>query len=144
LRDVSHEMLIENKNILDEDTYIKCLFIIEEIDRTKRAAEHLKKNDLKEFGKLMFETHWGLSQAYEISCAESDFLVTLAEEEKEVVLGARQMGGGFGGCTINLIRKDSIKSFQEKVRSQYVATFKKEPEFYSVNLSQGVSLLPKP
>lgn len=141
LRDVSREMLYENQDALGEDVFIKCLFIVEEINRTQRAAEFLKQNKLQEFGKLMFETHWGLSQAYEVSCAESDFLVALAEEEKTKVLGARQMGGGFGGCTINLIRKDSIKSFQEKVLEQYVATFKMEPEFYSVNLSQGVSLL---
>ncbi len=141
LRDVSREMLYEHQDILGEDVFIKCLFIVEEINRTQRAADFLKQNNLIEFGKLMFETHWGLSQAYEVSCAESDFLVALAEEEKKAVLGARQMGGGFGGCTINLIRKDAIKSFQEKVLEQYVATFKKEPEFYSVNLSQGVSLL---
>ncbi len=144
LRDVSRAMLYEYQNVLGEDTFVKCLFIVEEISRTQRAAAHLKKKELKEFGKLMFETHWGLSQAYEVSCEESDFLVSLAEEEKTFVLGARQMGGGFGGCTINLIRKDAIKSFQEKVLDQYVATFKKEPNFYSVNLTQGVHLLSKP
>jgi galactokinase len=144
LRDVSREMLYEHQDILGEDVFIKCLFIVEEINRTQRAAEFLKQNKLQEFGKLMFETHWGLSQAYEVSCEESDFLVALAEEEKKAVLGARQMGGGFGGCTLNLIKKDSIKSFQEKVLDQYVATFKKEPGFYSVNLTQGVHLLSKP
>jgi galactokinase len=144
LRDVSREMLYEHQDILGEDVFIKCLFIVEEINRTQRAADFLKQNNLKEFGKLMFETHWGLSQAYEVSCEESDFLVSLAEEEKKAVLGARQMGGGFGGCTINLIRKGAIKSFQKKVLEQYVATFKKEPGFYSVNLTQGVHLLSKP
>ncbi|MFM9839384.1 MAG: galactokinase [Cyclobacteriaceae bacterium] len=141
LRDVSREMLYENQDALGEDVFIKCLFIVEEINRTQRAAEFLKQNKLQEFGKLMFETHWGLSQAYEVSCEESDFLVALAEEEKKAVLGARQMGGGFGGCTINLIRKDFIKSFQEKVLDQYVATFKKEPNFYPVNLMNGVQML---
>jgi galactokinase len=140
LRDVSRAMLYEYQDVLGEDTFIKCLFIVEEISRTQRAAAHLKKKELKEFGKLMFETHWGLSQAYEVSCEESDFLVSLAEEEKNFVLGARQMGGGFGGCTINLIRKDSIKSFQEKVRDQYVATFKKESIFYTVSLVDGVRI----
>jgi galactokinase len=140
LRDVSREMLYEHQDILGEDVFIKCLFIVEEINRTQQAAEFLKKNKLQEFGKLMFETHWGLSQAYEVSCEESDFLVSMAEEEK-AVLGARQMGGGFGGCTINLIRKDAIRSFQEKVLDQYVATFKKEPNFYPVNLTQGIHLI---
>jgi galactokinase len=141
LRDVSREMLYENQDLLGEDVFIKCLFIVEEINRTQRAAEFLKQNKLQEFGKLMFETHWGLSQAYEVSCEESDFLVSLAEEEKTFVLGARQMGGGFGGCTINLMRKDAIKSFQEKVLDQYVATFKKEPIFYSISLVEGVKIL---
>ncbi len=144
LRDVSRAMLYEHQDTLGEDVFIKCLFVVEEINRTQRAAEFLKQNNLKEVGKLMFETHWGLSRAYEVSCAESDFLVALAEEEKKAVLGARQMGGGFGGCTINLIRKDAIKSFQEKVLDQYVATFNKEPSFYPVNLTQGTSLIPNP
>jgi galactokinase len=141
LRDVSREMLYEYQDILGEDTFIKCLYIVEEINRTKRGAEFLKKNNLKEFGKLMFETHWGLSQAYEVSCEESDFLVSLAEEEKNKILGARMMGGGFGGCTVNLIEKSYQKVFQEKVLDQYVATFKKEPDFYSVDLVDGVSIV---
>jgi galactokinase len=141
LRDVSRAMLYEYQDVLGEDVFVKCLYIIDEIGRTQRAAELLKKNDLAEFGKLMYETHWGLSKAYEVSCEESDFLVSLAQEDK-AVLGARQMGGGFGGCTINLIRKNAIKIFQEKVLDQYVATFKKEPDFYSINLTQGVTRMP--
>jgi galactokinase len=132
LRDVSRAMLYEYQDQLGEDTFIKCLFIVEEISRTQRAAAHLKKNELKEFGKLMYETHWGLSGAYQVSCEES---------EEKGIAGARQMGGGFGGCTINLIQKAAIKAFQQKVLGQYVATFKKEPDFYSINLTNGVSQL---
>ncbi len=142
LRDVSRAMLYEFQDRLGEDVFIKCLYVVEEISRTQRAAIFLRKGELIEFGKLMYETHWGLSQAYEVSCDESDFLVSLAEEEKDAVAGARMMGGGFGGCTLNLIKTEKIKSFREKVLHQYVATFEKEPDFYLVNLTQGVSIIP--
>ena len=142
LRDVSRAMLYEFQEAMGEDVFIKCLYIIEEISRTQRATDHIKNGELAEFGKLMYETHWGLSQAYEVSCDESDFLISLAEEEQDNVLGARMMGGGFGGCTLNLIRTKEIKRFQENVLHQYVATFKKEPDFYRVNLTQGVSIIP--
>ncbi len=138
LRDVTRTMLHEHQDELGEEVFIKCLFIVEETDRTQRAAQLLKDRDLKGFGKLMYETHWGLSQAYDVSCEELDFLVALAEEEKTSVIGSRMMGGGFGGCTINLIATDRIGAFSEKVRAKYVATFEKEPDFYPVNISQGV------
>jgi galactokinase len=141
LRDLSPAILAEYKTLLGDDAFTKCLYVVEEIRRTQRAAEFLKLNNLPDFGKLMYETHWGLSQAYEVSCAESDFLVAMAQEEKDV-LGARQMGGGFGGCTINLIKKGAIISFKEKTRKRYIDRFKIEPEFYLVNLNQGVSLIP--
>jgi galactokinase len=141
LRDVPRTMLYEYQDKLGEDTFVKCKFVVEEIDRTQRAGQLLRQNDLKNFGKLMYETHWGLSQAYDVSCEELDFLVSLAEEEKEFVIGSRMMGGGFGGCTINLVANDRIGAFSEKVRSKYFGTFKKEPDFYPVNLSEGVHQL---
>jgi galactokinase len=139
LRDVTRTRLYEFQDVMGDDGFIKCLYIIEEINRTQRAASHLKKGELAAFGKLMYETHWGLSQAYEVSCDELDFLVVLAEEERDALLGARMMGGGFGGCTINLIETKKIKPFQQKVLQQYVATFKKEPDFYLVKLVDGVT-----
>ena len=141
LRDVTRVMLYEHQDQLGEDTFIKCLFIVEEIERTQKAGEWLKKGDLRSFGNLMYETHWGLSQAYEVSCEELDFLVALAEEEKDQIIGARMMGGGFGGCTINLIATDRIGAFSEKIKANYFATFKKEPDFYPVNIAEGVHQL---
>ncbi len=138
LRDVDLKSLEAAKSSLSEDTFMKCRFVVNEIERTKQAAKFLKEHDLKSFGKLMFESHWGLSEEYNVSCAESDFLVATAQESPNDVLGARQVGGGFGGCTINLIRKEAVKDFSEKVRKKYVATFEKEPDFYSIKLSQGV------
>ncbi|HEY5824978.1 MAG TPA: galactokinase [Cyclobacteriaceae bacterium] len=141
LRDVTKAMLYEHQDKLGEDTFIKCQFVIEEIDRTQRAGQLLIGSDLKSFGKLMYETHWGLSKAYDVSCAELDFLVTLAEDEKNSILGSRMMGGGFGGCTLNLISNDRIGAFSDKVMAKYFGTFKKEPDFYRVNLSEGVHQL---
>jgi len=139
LRDVTRTMLYEFQDELGEDVFVKCLYVVEEIARTQRAAVHLKKNELVKFGELMYETHWGLSQAYEVSCDELDFLVSLAKGEKGKIAGARMMGGGFGGCTINLIQKDAVKAFQEKVLDQYIATFHIAPEFYLVKLVDGVA-----
>ncbi len=138
LRDADMKSLESIKQFLDEDTFVKCRFVIQEIDRAQRAAKFLKVNDLKKFGQLMFETHWSLSKDYKVSCPESDLLVTIATENPDCVLGARQTGGGFGGCTIALVKKKMLKEFSDKVRKKYVATFKKEPDFYSINLSQGV------
>lgn len=138
LRDVTRTMLYETQDQLGEDIFIKCLFAVAEIGRAQKAGELLKRNDWKGFGELMYEAHWGLSQAYEVSCEELDYLVMLAEEDKDMVPGSRMMGGGFGGCTINLIDKDKEEIFKGIVCQKYFATFKKEPGFYSVQLSQGV------
>ena len=138
LRDVGLSELESIRQLVHEDVFIKCRFIINEIARTQEAAALLKANDLRGFGKLMFETHQGLSQEYEVSCPESDLLVGIASQFSEDILGARMMGGGFGGCTINLVKKDAIEKYSQKVREKYVVTFKKEPDFYSVNLCEGV------
>jgi len=138
LRDVSRVMLFEQQDELGEEIFVKCLYVVEENIRTQRAAELLKTGDLKGFGDLMYQTHWGLSQAYDVSCPELDFLVSLAEELRSEVIGSRMMGGGFGGCTINIIQKERVSVFKEMVLAEYFATFKKEPGFYSVKLSDGV------
>jgi galactokinase len=139
LRDVSEAALVSGRSQLNENVFRKCLYVVQEISRTLKAAEHLRSNELKKFGELMYQTHWGLSNDYEVSCEESDWLVRWAAENK--VAGARQMGGGFGGCTINLIKKELVSPLKDDVRKKYFATFKKEPEFYSVHLTQGVNEL---
>ena len=104
-RDVKDVEVIDIlKNKVPAEVYNCCKFVVEEIGRTKKAAALLQQNDLAAFGKLMYATHRGLSKLYEVSCPESDFLVELASENKNIV-GARQMGGGFGGCTINIIKE---------------------------------------
>jgi galactokinase len=138
LRDVSRVLLYEHQDALGEDLFLKCLYVVEEIARTQQAADFLKQANIQAFGDLMYQTHWGLSQGFEVSCEELDLLVSIAEEERSVVAGARMMGGGFGGCTINLVSKGQEEIFKEKIRQKYFATFRKEPDFYSVKLSEGV------
>ncbi len=144
LRDVSVALLKSYEDKLSKEVFEKSLFITEEIQRTKEASSLLQNRNLEAFGKLMNETHWGLSNLYEVSCAESDFLVSLSEEDKINILGSRQMGGGFGGCTINLIKKGSARQLSETLSEKYFAAFKKEPNFYLVNLSQGVHTFEQP
>ena len=138
LRDVTESELESIRSLVSPNVFSKCQFVVNEIRRTQLAANLLKAKDLVGCGKLMFETHWGLSKQYEVSCEESDLLVALAAEFPKDVLGARQMGGGFGGCIINLVRKEAVEKYSLAVRKKYVVTFKKEPDFYSVNFSQGV------
>ena len=138
LRDTSVSDIEAMRSHVSEDVFTKCGFVVKEIARTQQAALLLKAEDLKGFGKLMFETHWALSNEYEVSCVESDLLVEVASQYPNEVFGARQMGGGFGGCIITLVRKDAVEQFSHKVREKYVGTFKKEPDFYSINLCEGV------
>jgi galactokinase len=136
LRDVNAAMLAEFQSQLSEETMIRCHYMVSEIDRTQRAAQLLKQNKLQEFGKLMYETHEGLSIDYEVSCKESDFLVNLARQQG--VTGARQMGGGFGGCTINLIQHSKLNEFKVSVSEKYFQQFKVASQFYDVAIEDGV------
>lgn len=138
LRQVTTVMLSEVQDKLGEDTYAKARFVVDEIARTQLAATKLRNSLIEEFGALMFETHWGLSKSYDVSCDELDHLVLLAEENRRMVCGARMMGGGFGGCTINLVQSDKVDYVRGYVHEKYFATFGTEPDFYTVKLSQGV------
>jgi len=138
LRDVTRVMLDEHQDELGEEVYIKCSFVVDEIARTIAASKLLKAGEIEKFGALLYETHWGLSKSYDVSCEELDFLVSLAEEEKDSVIGARMMGGGFGGCTINLVHRSKIDFLRGYVHEKYFTTFRKEPDFYLVNLADGV------
>ncbi len=140
LRDVSLELLISMKDKMSADTFLKCLYVVEEIERTQKAAGYLKAGNLPAFGELMYQTHEGLSQLYEVSCSELDFLATWAKDNRNSIVGARMMGGGFGGCTINLIKKEATIALTDEVKAKYFATFKTEPHFYSVKLEDGVHL----
>lgn len=135
-RQISPEQVIANKEALSTRVFDRCLFVTQEIGRTQKAGELLKQNNLIEFGKLMFQTHEGLSKLYEVSCPELDFLVDQAKLFPEVI-GARVMGGGFGGCTINIIEKAKADAIISTVTSAYQKQFNIIPEVYEVATSNG-------
>ncbi len=117
LRDVTVEMLnacIEKKSVV----YNRCRFVVEEIDRLLAGCGDLQHNDIKTFGKRMFKTHDGLRKLYEVSCKELDILVELVKTNT-AVLGARMMGGGFGGCTINIVKEDAVEELIYDTRNAY-------------------------
>ncbi|EDM35328.1 putative galactokinase [Pedobacter sp. BAL39] len=118
LRDATVSMLDKYVKEKDEEVYIKCRFVIDEIERLLVACDHLKKGDLAALGQKMYETHEGLSEAYEVSCKELDFLVAEVRNYPQV-LGARMMGGGFGGCTINIVKDEFIDELIEKISVSY-------------------------
>jgi galactokinase len=138
LRDVSRNLLAKYTTTLGADVFNKCSYVIAEIERTQQAAHLLKMGDLPALGTLMYQTHWGLSQLYEVSCPELDFLVAMAEKNKPLFLGSRMMGGGFGGCTINLLSKELTPSTLNEIKTTYYSQFNIEPKFYSVVLADGV------
>src|SRR5450432_76080 len=140
LRDVKLDLLETHQKELDPIVYKRCRFIIKENQRLLDGCDFLKQHDLDAFGKLMYEAHDGLSKDYEVSCAESDFLVRTIKELKGVK-GARQMGGGFGGCIITLVEKDSAELFIRDIQEKYDIKYGKTPDCYSMNISEGAHML---
>ncbi|MEX0273283.1 MAG: galactokinase [Flavobacteriaceae bacterium] len=140
LRDVTEETLQKIRDEIHESEYDQALFVLREIQRTKDAAEYLIKNDLTSLGRLMFNSHYGLRDKYRVSCDELDFLVNLAEADDSVA-GARMMGGGFGGCTINLIKKEGKEHFLERTTAAYKNQFGLESSVYQVAVSKGTQLV---
>ena len=108
--------------------------------RLLRARDALKANDFESFGKEMFGSHYGLSNQYEVSCEQLYFLVETARNFNGVV-GARMMGGGFGGCTINLISDSEYNAFIQKIAYEYENKFNKKPLFYEVTIDDGARKL---
>jgi len=140
LRDVSLEMIQQHSKKLNKKVYQRCKFVVEENARVIKATQALKQNDFKKLGQLIYQSHEGLQKEYEVSCPELDFLV---DQSKKVaaVLGARMMGGGFGGCTINLIHKDAIDDYQNQIANNYQKEFHIRPDFYQVNIDNGASAI---
>lgn len=139
LRDVTSQQLTAIRDYLDADTFFKCHYVLEEMQRVAQGIVCLKENDLAAFGQLMYMSHEGLKNKYEVSCAELDFLVEVAHTHK--VVGSRMMGGGFGGCTINLIAKVEKEPFKSMVLEKYGKRFGVTPSFYEVNTADGVRVI---
>jgi galactokinase len=124
---------------MTDNVFRRSLYAVKEIKRVIEACAALDKGDIKTLGKLMFETHDGLSNDYEVSCAELDYLVDLAKAEEDVI-GSRLMGGGFGGCTITLVKKGRENGIKEKFTKLYADRFNIELKIYDVKVSNGTSL----
>lgn len=139
LRDVDLSMLETHVKPKDEEVFTKCSFVVKEIGRLLTAAEQLENGNLQGLGNLMFETHQGLSKDYEVSCKELDFLVE-AVKPLDYVLGARMMGGGFGGCTINIVKEEKIVDLIEELSSKYLLQFGLKLDSYTVQTDNGTSL----
>jgi galactokinase len=135
-RQITSDQVVLNKEFLSDRVFDRCLFVTQEIGRTQAAGELLKQNNLKAFGSLMYQTHEGLSKLYEVSCPELDFLVDQAKQFPEVI-GSRVMGGGFGGCTINIIEKAKADAIIATITSAYQKQFNITPEVYEVATSDG-------
>jgi galactokinase len=140
LRDVSPEMLEEHKEALPPVIYKRCKYVTEENKRVICAGGLLQKGDLVAFGKLMHATHDGLSHLYEVSCPELDYLVELTAGRSEVA-GARMMGGGFGGCTINIVEAAGVEDFKEYIVSNYKKKFNRVPDIYITTIEEGAHRL---
>lgn len=137
-RDVPGSAALEQyRNNMDAVTYKRCEYVVAEIERAQQAALYLQQHNLTAFGALMYATHAGLSQAYEVSCPELDFLVAQAQSTS-AVLGARMMGGGFGGCTINIIKEEAVATFVKTTCDAYEKKFNITPAMYTVSLVDGV------
>ncbi len=138
-RDIKSSGDVElHKDKMSPEVFNCCTYVVEEIERTVQAGKLLQQNDITGFGKLMFATHEGLSKLYHVSCPELDFLVQQAAGNKNVI-GARLMGGGFGGCTINIIKEEAINNFITEVAEAYQKEFNIELEAYVMEISDGVT-----
>ena len=141
LRDATLQMLNECVSETNYPVvYKRCKYVIEEIERTLMAAEDLKLNNLKCFGEKMFSTHEGLSKLYEVSCPELDILIE-AVKGNENVIGARMMGGGFGGCTINIVKETYSQKIIEQLESIYLLETGKLLTHYFVSIEDGADFV---
>ncbi len=140
LRDVDIELLQKYKAEFEPNVYKRSSYVIKENNRVEKSFVALQQNDMKYFGELMYQSHEGLRDEYEVSCHELDVLFTLARKSGDVI-GARMMGGGFGGCTINLVKKENVEVFSEKIREGYEQTTGIEPEIHFVKITNGTGII---
>lgn len=138
-RDCTEEQLQSVKDKMSENVFKRSLFVVKEIKRVIQACQALDNGDIQTLGKLMYETHEGLSKDYEVSCPELDMIVDTLKTE-EAVVGSRLMGGGFGGCTINLIKKGHEERIKAKLSGLYLDAFGIELKIYDVKIGNGTSL----
>lgn len=139
-RNATEEQVLNLKDKMTEKVFARVHFVVKEINRVIKACKALDQGNIELLGELLFETHYGLSQEYEVSCEELDMLVDTAKED-DAIIGSRLMGGGFGGCTINLVKKGHENEVKRKFSKLYLDTFGIELKFYDVKISNGTTLL---
>jgi galactokinase len=139
-RDCKEKQLLSIQDKIDPTVFKRVHYVVKEINRVIKACEALDKGNIELLGQLLFETHYGLSQEYSVSCEELDMLVDTAKADNAII-GSRLMGGGFGGCTINLIKKGHENEVKSKFSNLYLNTFGIELKFYDVKISNGTKLL---
>lgn len=135
LRGATMKQLDAVKERISEEDYKRARYVIGEERRVLDVCDALERGDYETVGRRMYETHWGMSKDYEVSCEELDFLVEVAEACG--VSGSRIMGGGFGGCTINLVKEELYGSFIATAREKFAARYGHEPKVYDVVISDG-------
>ncbi len=135
LSDCKRVWLEEVRNEIPEEDFLRSEFVIGEVQRVLDVCDALERGDYETVGEMMYQTHFGLSRLYEVSCEELDFLNRLAR--KMDVTGSRVMGGGFGGCTINLVKNELYEPFVAEAKKQFAGKFGHEPKIYDVVISDG-------
>lgn len=136
LRDVNLSMLYKHKAKIPPTIFSRCKYVIEENNRVLTASKALACNRFEEFGNLLYATHQGLMNEYEVSCKELDFLYDFARNH-EGVIGARMMGGGFGGCTLNIVRNTHVDDFSKQISESYYNNMNINIDIYPVRVSNG-------
>ena len=128
-----------HKGNISDDDYQKALYVINENQRVKQFSEAIKNDDIEALGDLLYQSHEGLSTKYKVSCKELDFLVEYTMEYDKI-LGSRMMGGGFGGCTLSLIKDSFIEEFIKEIKQKYFSKFKRKLNPIIANLNQGIQM----
>jgi galactokinase len=136
LRDVTMDDLQAHHSEIDPLSFRRCAFVIEENKRLMAACAAMERGDFEEVGRQIYATHEGLSAEYGVSCAELDFIVGIAKNHP-AVLGARMMGGGFGGCVIALVKKEGVEEYINDVKLKYQVEYDKDPRVIEVEISDG-------
>ena len=139
LSDAKRVWLDEVREEISSEDFIRAEYVIGEVQRVLDVCDALERGDYETVGEMMYQTHFGLSKLYEVSCEELDFLNKIAR--KCDVTGSRLMGGGFGGCTINLVKKELYDSFIATAKKEFATKFGHEPKVYEVVISDGARIL---
>ena len=140
LRDVCKQDLETIKEQISKEDYSKAMYVIEENKRVEEFTKAINIDSLKTLGALLYQSHEGLSTKFKVSCKELDFLVEQTKSNKNI-LGARMMGGGFGGCTINLIKKTEVANFKKEIGTNFKNEFNRDCSIYQVKLSKGTRVV---